>query len=76
MSRIAFLTRVLARSHVVPPSLSSVRMARAGVLLDQVQPLDRDEELVVAGIAELHELLRASPTFRPICFRPTNTPMP
>ena len=40
-----------------PAKPSSVRMARAGVLLDQVQPLDGDEELVVAGVAELHELL-------------------
>ena len=32
-------------------------MARAGVLLDQVQPLDGDEELVVPGITELHEFL-------------------
>ena len=30
----------------------------AGVALDQIEPLDRDEELVVAGVAELHELLR------------------
>ncbi len=33
-------------------------MSRAGVLLDEIQPLDRDEELVLAGVAELHELLR------------------
>ena len=31
---------------------------RAGVLLDEIEPLDRDEELVLAGVAELHELLR------------------
>ena len=34
------------------------RLGRAGVLLDQVEPLDRDEQLVLAGVAELHELLR------------------
>ena len=35
------------------------RRARgAGVLLDEIEPLDRDEELVFAGVAELHELLR------------------
>ena len=34
------------------------RPRRAGVLLDEVEPLDRDEQLVLAGVAELHELLR------------------
>ena len=35
------------------------RRARgAGVLLDEIEPLDRDEELVLARVAELHELLR------------------
>ena len=28
------------------------------VLLHQIEPIDRHEELVVAGIAQLHELLR------------------
>ena len=56
---MAFLTRVFARSHVVPPSRSSGGLRRAGVLLDEVEPLDRDEQLVVAGVAELEELLRA-----------------
>ena len=75
MSRIAFLTRVLALSHVVPPSRSSAGRADAGVLLHQIEPLDRNEELVVARVAELHELLRrARPTS--IRLRPTNTPMP
>ena len=37
------------------------RPRAARVLLDQVEPLDRDEQLVVAVIAELEELLRASP---------------
>ena len=75
MSRIAFLTRVLAFSHVVPPSRSSVGRVGAGELLHEVEPLDRDEELVLAGVAELHELLRdrGRPSIR---FRPTNTPMP
>src|SRR4051794_3934541 len=74
MSRIAFLTRVFARSPVVPPQplLSVVlgalpggppeaadrRLLGPGVLLDQNEPLHRDEELVLAGVAELHELLR------------------
>ena len=66
MSRIAFLTRVLAFSQVVPPSLSSAGRGGAGVLLDQVEPLDRDEELVVAGVAELHELLRLEPDVDPL----------
>ena len=34
------------------------RLAGAAVFLDQVEPLDGHEELVVAGVAELHELLR------------------
>ena len=58
MSRMAFLTRVFAFSHVVPPSLSSDGRDGAGVLLDEIEPLDRDEELVLARVAELHELLR------------------
>ena len=33
------------------------RAGGAGELLDEVEPLDRDEELVLAGVAELHELL-------------------
>ena len=60
MSRMAFLTRVFAFSHVVPPSLSS-GWTRAGVFLDEIEPLDRDEELVVAGIPQLHELLLRLP---------------
>ena len=75
MSRIAFLTCVFARSHDVPPSRSIGGFDRAGVLLDQIEPFDRDEQLVFAGVAQLEELLhRLSPT--PICFRPTNMPMP
>ena len=58
MSRMAFLTRVLAFSHVVPPSLSSDGRERAAVLLNEIEPLDRDEKLVLARVAELHELLR------------------
>ena len=34
------------------------RAGAAGVLLDEIEPLERDEQLVVAGVAELHELLR------------------
>ena len=34
------------------------RPGRARVLLDEIQPLNRDEELVFAGVAQLHELLR------------------
>ena len=58
MSRMAFLTRVLARSHVVPPKAIDRRARGAGVLLDEIQALDRDEELVFARVAQLHELLR------------------
>ncbi len=66
MSRMAFLTRVFAFSHVVPPSLSSDGRERARVLLDEVEPLDRDEQLVVAGVAELHELLRLEADVDPL----------
>ena len=57
MSRIAFLTRVLAFSHVVPPKAIERRPRAAGVLLNQIEPLDRDEQLVVAVVAQLEELL-------------------
>ena len=33
------------------------RPGRAGVLLDQVEPLDRHEQLVLAGVAQLEEFL-------------------
>ena len=33
------------------------RLGAAGVLLDEIEPLDRDEQLVLAVIAELEELL-------------------
>ena len=52
------------------------RLGGAGVLLDEVEPLDRHEELVVAGVAQLHELLRAPSPTSTICFSPTNGPMP
>ena len=35
------------------------RPRRAGVLLDQIEPLDRDEQLVVAGVAQLEKFLHA-----------------
>ena len=57
MSRMAFLTLVFARSHDVPPSWSSGDASRP-VLLDEIQPLDRHEQLVFAGVAELEEFLR------------------
>ena len=34
------------------------RPRRAGVLLNEIEPLDRHEQLVFAGVAQLHELLR------------------
>ena len=57
MSRMAFLTLVLAFSQDVPPSRSSGGLRAAGVFLNEVEPLDRDEELVVAVIAQLEKLL-------------------
>jgi hypothetical protein len=59
---MAFLTRVLAFSHVVPPSLSSAGRGAARVLLHQIRALERDEQLVVGRIAELHELLLFEPS--------------
>ncbi len=58
MSRIAFLTLVFARSHDVPPRRSIGGLRRARVLLHEVEPLDRNEQLVFAGVAQLEELLR------------------
>ena len=58
MSRIAFLTRVFARSHVVPPRRSSGGLRRAGVFLQEVEALDGNEQLVLAGVPKLEELLR------------------
>ena len=58
MSRMAFLTRVLAFSHVVPPSRSRAGRAPPRVLLDQVEARHGDEQLVVAGVAQFEELER------------------
>jgi hypothetical protein len=55
---MAFFTRVLAFSHVAPPRRVEGRARAAGVLLDQVEARDRDEQLVVARVAQLQELLR------------------
>ena len=53
------------------------RLRRAGVFLDQIEPLDGHEQLVVAGVAQLHELLRRLPRRRRVsCLSPTNAPMP
>ena len=82
MSRIAFLTRVFAFSQVVPPSRSSAGRDAAGVFLNEIEALDGNEQLVVAVIAKLEELLhvgtRAVAARVPVasCFRPTNSPMP
>src|SRR5262249_3226743 len=39
------------------------RAAGAAVLLNEIEPLDRDEQLVLAGVAEFHELLRLETDF-------------
>ena len=57
MSRIAFLTLVFARSQEVPPR-RSIGGSVAPVFLHEIEPLDRDEQLVLAGVAELEEFLR------------------
>ena len=59
MSRMAFLT---LRLRALPRRAAEAidrRPRRAGVLLDQVEPLDRHEQLVLAGVAQLEELLHA-----------------
>ena len=67
MSRIAFLTRVFAFSHDVPP-----RRSRAGrvppVLLDEIEALDR-YELVLAGIPQLEKFLRSVGSTNPELFQ-------
>ena len=55
---MAFFTRVLAFSHVVPPRRSSGGPGAAGVLLDEVEARHGDEELVVARVPQLEELER------------------
>ncbi len=50
-----------ARLGLLPrrPAQAVERRARGtGVLLNEIEPLDRDEELVFSGVAQLHELLR------------------
>ena len=58
MSRMAFLTRALAFSQRRAAQLVERRVGAAGVFLDEVEALERNEQLVLAGVAELHELLR------------------
>ena len=57
MSRMAFFTRVFARSHDAPPEAIERRPRGAGVLLNEIEPLDGDEELVVACVSQLEEFL-------------------
>ena len=80
MSRIAFLTRVLAF-----PTLCR-RVDRAGprppVLLNEVEAFHQNEQLVVSVIPQLEKLLDLGPEAVaervPVasCFSPTNSPMP
>ena len=53
------MTLLFARSHDAPPRRSTGGLRCAGVFLNEVQPLDRHEELVLAGVAQLEELLHA-----------------
>ena len=55
---MAFLTLPLARSQRGAAEPIERRAAAAGVLLHQVEPLHRDEQLVVALVAQLQELVR------------------
>ena len=74
-----------ARLRLLPrrPAQSIERRPRAaGVLLNQIEALDGDEQLVVAVIAQLEELLQSPRSRRhacPLvvnCFSPTNSPIP
>ena len=42
------------------------RPRRAGVLLNEIEPLDGDEELVLRRVAQLHELLRLEADLNPL----------
>ena len=53
------MTRVFAFSHDVPPRRSRDGRAAAGVLLDEIEALDRYEELVLAGVPQLEKFLRS-----------------
>ena len=58
MSRIAFLTEALRRAQPAPPSRSSAGCDAldARVLLDEVEPLDREQQRLLLGVPDLHEL--------------------
>jgi hypothetical protein len=59
MSRMAFLTLRLGLGPRRAAEPIERRPAAAGVLLDEVEPLDRHEQLVVAVVPQLEELVRA-----------------
>ena len=75
-----------ARLRLLPrrPAQSIERWPRAaGVFLNQVQAFDGDEQLVVALVAKLEELLHAPRSCQALpgppvlnCFSPTNSPIP
>ncbi len=66
MSRIAFLTRVLAFSQVVPPRRSRAGRAAPVYFCTRSSRSTGHEELVFAGVAKLHELLRIEPDVDPL----------
>ena len=63
------MTRVFAFSHDVPPRRSRAGRASAGVFLDQIEALDRYEQLVLAGITQLEKFLRSVGSTNPELFQ-------
>ena len=58
-----------ARLRLLPGRAAELverRLGAAGVLLNEIEPLDRDEELVFAVVAKLHELLDVRTDFDPL----------
>ena len=54
---MAFLTLDFARSHDVPPKRSSGGREAPVYFWDEVQPLDGNEQLVLAGVAQFQKFL-------------------
>ena len=77
MSRMAFLTRLLAFSQRAAAQLvdDGPRALRARVLLHAVEGLDRHLELVAALVGEDHELAAQRPPTSSVS-RPSKRPMP
>ncbi len=67
---MAFFTRVFAFSQVVPPRRSTGGRAAPVYFCTEIEALDRHEQLVFAGVAQLHEFLRRFPDGHAQLFEP------